>query len=292
VVTRARLTLLLLLASLTAVAAMRPFKPSTYTLLSPGAEPRGKLRYRTGAQAMEVRVETTVDSTVNTPDGSYRDAVSPLVIPVTAYPSPGGLEVELGQTELVGGAGASADGGMGLGVAELLSSLNGIRGQIPLDSRGAVLAVSLRPGPSDAVFRADPTKIEPRTAQALGLGRELLVRLITAMPTEEVGKGARWRVVRPVDRGVASYLETTEVELVAVDRSRLTLSLIFTGVAEPLGPYMGSSTITVSGRGRVVVELNRPLPLEYEEQLEVKIKVGKSSSRTTLGMKASARPSP
>ena len=142
----------------------------------------------------------------------------------------------------------------------------------------------------DAVYAKDRTQMQTRTSNAIQFGREALIRLLMAMPIEPVGRGAHWKVVRPIERGAAIYLETMDVELVAVKKNLLTLKLIFTGQSEPLGPYMGSDSLSMVGGGSATVDLNRVLPVAYQDRLEVKIRSGKASSRAVMSVKAGLVP--
>ena len=79
------------------------------TLVSPGAEPRAKLRYTPDARAISLSVDSRVDVTTALADGGVVErTLGPMSTPLSGAASTNGMQVEFGPS----GPGEGLDGGL------------------------------------------------------------------------------------------------------------------------------------------------------------------------------------
>lgn len=260
----------------------RQFAAPEVKLVDPGVEPRKQLRYDTVLDAGQKDLESFE---VEAGGWWYVDAVSGQVTrvfpviktPIKAARGLSGFAVELGTSTTI----EQPDGGFpDQGMLEVLKGMDGVAGWIPTDNRGAMLGLMIHPGTKDEKFAGNHRTVEMRSAMGMEVARGLLTRLTVPFPVEAIGKKAKWDVRRYVVRGQIQYDELAHFELIDFAKGIATVKITFGGALLADGPYAaGDLELKVDGTGEAKVDLKRPLPLSWNDSVDLDVFLNVSKAR-------------
>src|SRR5262245_1669276 len=186
---------------------------STVTLLSPGSEPRRRLRFHVAPGAKQtgtMRMKMAMDMRFG---GNAQSVDMPTIVNVIESTAKrvtagGDIDYEFAITDVDigndGGNRAIADGMKGM-----LTSMKGLGGTITITSRGFTKSVNI----------SIPPGVNPQVAQMMGQMKDMLGQLSAPLPEEPVGVGgrggARWPrrktplpATRPVSRRAGRWRES------------------------------------------------------------------------------------
>lgn len=189
------------------------------TLLDPGSEPRRPLRFEltTGA-SVDLGFTFDIDLTQRTTDAEEPVVLDPPTTTQTVRLTVGSTDDDGAVVDFeVIDAGFDPNGTTltDAQTAELTAAIRrlvGLRGELRIDQRGG--AQTLRYDPPDGLPAA--------VADTLSSLEQNLSTVVPVLPTEAVGRGARWRIVARSSAGGLMVRQTTEYELTGMDDGRLT----------------------------------------------------------------------
>lgn len=274
------------LASALPELAAPPVDPGVVTLIDPGHEPRRELRYALG-QGKRQTVEITLASALSSSD-------VPLPHPSSGEPA---LVVTLA-LEVAEVTRASDD----VCAVEIIRAetkpptppeqtvlplLVGQRGQLRLNDRGLGARAKLSLTPPSSGHAGDFETIRGLAAQI----EMSLTELVTPLPKEPVGKGAKWRHVVKRPPGLAGPVPVTETaiyELVALTPDTLTIEIAIersaTSAVTPANEAASEQTHDVLSKAtdKRVVGLERALPTATKRRTATTIRTQLSKPDPTM----------
>jgi hypothetical protein len=260
-------------------------------LLDAGQAPRRLLRYAPAAgskQTARMKVEMTLEMEAA---GAKQPAVTMPAIQVTMdvgvdSVSPNGdihAKLRVSAFDIA----KDDPSGMGDVVRQTLKGLVGTKGELKLTSRGFVKLGRMRAPPG-----ADPS-----VRQSIDQMEESLNKMISALPEEAVGAGARWEVLtRGRQNGIVTK-QTITCEVVRLTGSSVDLSLRLAQSADPqkvappglpAGTELQLVSLESHGEGTTTTDLSRLMPTRSSLGVTVstRMKVGDQTEKQEMGMKA------
>ena len=245
------------------LSAGAPAEMATVKLLSAGAEPREKLRYKFKAGAGET-LTSELRSTVHieAPGMQEPDMGGPPIKMVSAVDlktvSPeGDLRYEYHLTSLGLGDSAGLPPQAMAQAKQELSALVGLGGYVVITSRGLT---------KDARLQA-PAQASTQVLQLLEQYQQTLRAIAPAFPDEAVGKGAKWVKTATVltAEQKATQDETYTLTDLTGDQGTLDIAVAQSSPAQALGglpPGMNArlESAKASGKGASTFDVNRLVP--------------------------------
>lgn len=227
-------------AAATTAPATTPTETGPF-LVDAGAEPRYQLRYRVPAGTLRT-MTMAYDMTMSLP--GLGTQVMPTMLFTGTYDV---LEVAADGTfktrTIFDDTDVRARDGADPAVVETLkSSLAGME-QLQMlgtfDERGMVLSQEVDTG----------TGANPATAQMVQQSADSMRAAMTPLPTEAVGKGARWTSTAQINSSGVKLDATTEFEVLAVTATTMRLRAVQKIVAPRQSMTAGPQAMTVEGTG-------------------------------------------
>lgn len=195
-----------------------PTSSGPLKLLAAGAEPRKALRLHPAAGdkqklvlntkvALDMKMSDGQPSPIKLPSTSATLDI-PVEITVKEVSSKGDIsyEVALGDTS----AAEAPAGGAPPAAKAQKSPVGGIKG---LSATGTISSHGYSKGFD---FKAPPGA-DPQTRMLLDLLKDVFIQLVTPLPEEAVGRGAKWEVKAPVESHKIKIDQTANYELVSVE---------------------------------------------------------------------------
>ena len=202
----------------TETKAAPPTSSGPLKLLGAGAEPRKALRLHPAAGdkqklvlnakvALDMKMSDGQPSPIKLPSTSATIDI-PVEITVKEVSSKGDIsyEVSLGDTS----AAEAPAGGAAPAAQAPKSSVGGIKG---LSAKGTMSSRGFSKGFD---FKAPPGA-DPQTRMLLDLLKDVFIQLVTPLPEEAVGSGAKWEVKAPVQSHSIKIDQTANYELISVE---------------------------------------------------------------------------
>ncbi len=256
---------------------MRPYVAPQVRLISPGTGPLAVLRYALkGPQ--DLTVVATGELSVRLKDESKVFPLPKMTTPVTLTPAKGKVDFVWRKGAFEANDGTKADSLIG----NVITALEGSRGELQTDDRGVIAQILAKAGPND---RAGPGLIEARSVYAIEMGKGILSLLEIPLPNEPIGVGGRWQVERVAVRGALSLIQFTTFTLVKRTGNVLELTYRFGGKFDP-GSSMKESEVelAVSGGGKCTLDLTQPMPGSLEDEIVINARMttdGQSAQQST-----------
>ena len=234
-------------------------------LLDAGAQPRKALRYKFQAGRSETMV-MVMKTSMAMEMGDQKQPETK--IPTTQMAmtieskevSPGGdmrYEFKMDKVDVLADPGANPM--MVNAIKQSLNSLVGMSGWATVTPRGFT---------TDAEIKM-PDGIDPLTEQAMDNTKQSMKQMSAPLPAEPVGKGARWRVIMPLETNGMKIMQTAAYELLEVQGDKVKFDVEITQSAEsqemnmpgtPPGTKMSLESLTTSGKGTVELQMTDLVP--------------------------------
>jgi Family of unknown function (DUF6263) len=218
----------------TETKAAAPTPSGPLKLLAAGAEPRKALRLHPGAGdkqklvlntkvALEMKMSNGQPSPIKLPSTSATIDI-PVEITVKGVSGKGDIsyEVALGDTS----AAEAPAGGAPPAARAQKSPVGGIKG---LSATGTITSQ----GFSKAFDLKAPPGADAQTRMLLDLLKDVFIQLVTPVPEEAVGRGAKWEVKAPVQSHSIKIDQTANYELVSVEGETYKIKSTSTQRASP-----------------------------------------------------------
>jgi hypothetical protein len=190
------------------------------TLLEPGAEPRKALRLRPkpgDKQALALAIDMNVEVKMGDVTAQSMKMPQMKITMETAVQSVAtngdiSFETVVGEVEVV------PDSQTAPQIVEAMKTsvagLKGISGAGTISSRGLSKGIDIKP----------PTSTDPGAQQATEQMKEALSRMVSTLPEEAVGPGAKWAVKMPINSQGMLIQQEARYELISVEEDVLTLT--------------------------------------------------------------------
>jgi hypothetical protein len=218
--------------------------PATVSLLSPGAEPRTRLRYRIAADhkaALTMTMEMSMLPTMQLPAITLTANVG-----VTGVAPAGDIAYDLAFTGMTAETGPGMDPSVVAMMQAASSEIVAVKGVAVVSDRGLARSTKVD---MDSVT-------DPSLRQTLASLSSSIENLVLPLPEEPIGVGARWEIRQAVRVNDAHTFQRTECELVSMEAGRATVRLAIEQTAPPqpvtnpmLPPGLKSEILKLTGSG-------------------------------------------
>ena len=239
-----------------------PIPAVTVTVNNPGAEPRSTLALHAPpetAQQVTVTADSTVSQTVGTAPPS--DQSSPEVtLPLTTRQH-GPADAPTHTVGLTVGTPSSTDAIL----TAALAKAEGSTSTVTVSPAGSISKLVLDP----------PAALSDAGRSAVEQALRQVVQFTPVLPASPVGVGAVWTVSQQIDSLGLGLRQDTVLTLTGVRDATVTLGVQLTQT--PLTPTwtlpnaqgtLNVETYTVTGGGRMTVDLTKTLPVDGRVQLD------------------------
>lgn len=275
--------------------------PAIVTVLSPGAEPRTRLRY-TVANGYKDHMSMTMLMSMSM-EMAGMGAMPPMQLPamkmgadlgVTSVAASGDITYDLAFTGFSVDNAPGVDPAMVAGMQGLDADIKGLKGSSTISDRGIVRSMNF-----------DFSKVtNPTLKQTLDSVSGTLQSLSMPLPEEAVGVGARWEVRQGLASGGMQTFQKTVFELVALDGKAATLKMTteatappqpFSSPALPPGADVHLQKFTSTGTGTMTVHLDALVPtsegtMQQTMVMEINIGGAAQTMNSAMTMKISMSP--
>ena len=187
---------------------------SDIVLVDAGAEPRSPLRltYTSGTFTSELIQTQEFSQSVNGAPGQASSVATRIVTEADVASDPEGFAVTTTVTEA--GSAPGGDPAQAAAIDQTFASLVGVRTLSVIDDRGMTLQSELD--------QQTLTGVPPQIAATLD-DLTVAAQMSIPMPEEAVGPGAVWRVDQFLSVNGIEILQTTEIRLVSIDGTMVTV---------------------------------------------------------------------
>ncbi len=232
----------------------RKGEPPRIELLSAGAEPRVKLRYKLPADAQE-RMFLTMNTSVTAMG-------TPMALPTMTLLMDIQLLEKIGEDaarysfELTGSKVEAKEGVQEQVVTmtrQALEQAHGMKGTVVVDSRGFNREMTMEMPPG----------LSAETRSMMESSMQGMDQLASPLPEEPVGVGARWKVSQTVEQNAMKIDQALTYELVELHGDEGTLAVVMEQSAEPQkvalpGMPTGAAAelVSLESKGKGTVKLN------------------------------------
>jgi hypothetical protein len=279
-----------------------PASSGPLKLLGAGAEPRKALRLHPAAgdkQTLLLNAKVSLDmkmsdgqpSPIKLPSTSATLDI-PVEITVKEVSSKGDISYEVA----VGDASAAEEpaGGAPPAAKAKKSSLGGVRG---LSATGTISSQGFSKGFD---FKAPPGA-DPQTHMLMDLLKDVFIQLVTPLPEEAVGGGAKWEVKAPVQSHSIKIDQTANYELVSVEgetyktKSTSTQRASNQKIDNPIMPGMKVDLTkwTAKGTSEFGLDAGKLMPssgtMELHSEMGMGLNLGAQSQGFTMKMDVNLR---
>lgn len=265
-------------------------------LLNAGAEPKQELRYKPTANAKQSVTITTDMDLVSTVSGQSMPkvkvprSVMKMDVLVNQVDTNGDIHYQYAYTD----ADVLADQAVQPEVVNTMRSaikkMVGFKGTAVIDNRGQVKSSNFDiPDKLDAVSR----KLLEQVSGSLS-------QLSSPVPTEAVGKGAKWRVSTPLNLGGMNLSQSATYELADLKDNVATLNVTMEQQAKsqdlpapglPEGATLTIKSFNSQGQGQMIMRLDAAVPTQAKMSIrsngEINIKGASRGRDTTVGTQVS-----
>jgi hypothetical protein len=267
--------------------------PSVVTLLSPGAEPRVKLRYSVPATYKGTMVSTTTIGMTMVMAGMEM----PMNVPATT--SSADLTVtnvaangDLSFTMAMGGVSAPPAGGDPALAATLQSmdaDIKTLKGTATISDRGVKRASTF-----------DTSKVtNPQFKETLDSLRSVMENVSMPLPEEAIGVGAKWEIRLAIAASGLTMFEKLVLEVVSIDGKVITLKVSGDMTAPPqtmnnpaLPPGAEARVLNSSGTvsGNQTLRLDELIsPSVLNNQINMDLQISMNGQIQTMSMKTTTK---
>jgi hypothetical protein len=263
---------------------------ATFEAITPGAEPRQVLRYKPVANTKEVATMTLdmdmkmVFSGTTIPT-KLPSTVMKMETTVTKVDANGDIHYQFRYLDADVKGNASLPGSAINAMRSQMKKLVGLNGTFVVSDRGQLKSSNFQ----------IPKTVDETTRGMLEQMSQSLEQFSSALPSDAVGKGAKWRIVQPLQISGINMVQTSTYELVGVQDGVMTLK---TTVAQSANPQvlkqsglpanvtMQLNSMSSTGQGETVVRLDRLLPtkaaLSISSQSEMEVKSTRQGTPMTV----------
>ena len=239
--------------------------PAFVKVVSTGAEPRTRLRYKISAgQNFVLGMSITMGMTMNM-EGMTMPAMDMPIMKMTAtmnvkdVAANGDISYDIAFTEMTAEALPGMDPNLAAMVQGAASGITALKGSAVVSDRGLYKSGSF-----------DLNKLsDPNLRQTLSSVASNLESLSMPMPEEPVGAGARWEVRQAMNSAGVSTFQRFDVELASVDGASATFRVKFDQTAPPqnvsnpslpAGATVDVEKMTGSGSGSLTLRFDSLVP--------------------------------
>ena len=270
-------------------------KPPQTELLTPGVEPRQQLRLKPN-----LGITRTTTMTVKTEMGVSvgEKSINPTKVPTmvltidtqaTKIDANGDIHYEFSYANVdVGGDTSNLPTAAVDSMRSAVKKLVGLKGSFIMDSRGANKGGSFTL-PKDA---------DNSTKQMVENMSKSLQQLVSPLPAEAVGKGAKWRISFPSNVSGMNVNQTALYELMDLQDGIATLKTTVAQQANPqnltlpqlpTGSTMAVKSFVSQGQGEVIMRLDQLMPVRsvvsINSNAEITLKVAVNPGESTIKTK-------
>jgi hypothetical protein len=192
---------------------------ATLSLLDPGSAPRRPVTFTlTEGDSVDLEFRVDLHLTQRTSDTEAPQVLDPPVTRQTVRltvgrADPDGADVSF---EVVDAGIDPADTSLtDVQIMELTAAVQavvGLRGRLHVDDHGAV----------DSIRYEGPTDLPAELADTMRSFEQNLSSLVPVLPTEPIGRGARWRTVSRTGAAGVTVRQTTDYEVTGIEDGRIT----------------------------------------------------------------------
>lgn len=197
----------------------RPATATRLTLIDPGAEPRRPVSFRlTPNTSVDLELRLDLHLTQRTSDTEASQTLDPPVTRQTVRLTVDRTDQDGSQVSFqvidagIDPAGTLLTDVQILQLTAAVQSVVGLTGGMHVDPRGEVTSVSYH----------DTAELPPESADALSSLEQGLTSVVPLLPSEPIGRGARWRTVSRSDATGLTLRQTTVYEVTSIEDDRLT----------------------------------------------------------------------
>ncbi|MEO1428669.1 MAG: DUF6263 family protein [Cyanobacteria bacterium J06632_19] len=245
----------------------QPEIKSQITLITPGAQPRQRLRFvpqtgqkETADMQMDMNMSMSVDGK-EAPSFKIPGTSLKLNTTVNKVEQNGDIYYDFSydDVDIVGESNLPASALKDM--RREIKKMQGLKGNVIVDNKGQTKKANF----------IVPKNFNPALKQTMDQLKNSIEQLSAQVPTEAVGKGAKWQVTSNINFNGITLVQTANYELVDIQDGIATMNINLTQKAPgaqkivlpqiPKGMTMTMESYNANGTGQSKIALNRIMPL-------------------------------